>query len=370
MSKNFADEVSAGGEVYGFDAIKGIQSGQEYFVAMCPLKVIPKLFIFDDDDLPPKLKAQRTLRYARIPQIANYIVDNPKSYILSAITASVDGKMVFSPFPSLGEEGKIGRLYISMDSKLLINDGQHRHAAIKEALKQKPELGIETISVVFFKDTNLKKTQQMFSDLNQHAVKPTRSLAILYDHRNKFSQFIVELIDIVDVFHNRTELEKTSISNRSPELFTLNGIAEASRKILKTNNEPTKDEQKMIISFWNEVARNIPEWNLLMKGKITASNLRESYVHAHTNLLNALGMAGRVLMNNFPDTWNQKLKGLQKIDWSRDNPIWDGNLILNGKMIKNKTGIINAANEILVCCDAKSHRISLEERQIECKICV
>ena len=174
MSKNFIDEASAGGEVYGFDAIKGMQSGQEYFIAMCPLNVIPKLFVFDDDELPPKLRAQRTLRQSRIPQIANYIIDNPKSYILSAITASVDGKMTFSTSPSLGEEGKIGRLYISMNSKLLINDGQHRHAAIKEALKQKPELGIETISVVFFKDTNLKKTQQMFSDLNQNAVKPTK----------------------------------------------------------------------------------------------------------------------------------------------------------------------------------------------------
>lgn len=257
-----------------------------------------------------------------------------------------------------------------MDSKLLINDGQHRHTAIKAALKQKPELGIETISVVFFKDTNLKKTQQMFSDLNQNAVKPTRSLAILYDHRNKFSQFIVELVDIVDIFHNRTELEKTSISNRSTEFFTLNGIAEATRKILKTNNEPTKDEQKMIVSFWNEVARNIPEWNLLIKGKVTASSLRGNYVHAHTNLLNALGMTGRVLMDNFPDTWNQKLKGLQKIDWSRDNPVWDGSLILNGKMIKNKIGIINAANEILVYCGAKEHKIELEKQQIECKVSV
>jgi len=93
------DEVAAGSEVYGFDAIKGIQSGQEYFIAMCPLKVLPKLFVFDDEDLPPKVRAQRTLRHVRIPQIANYITSNPKSYILSAITASVDGKMVFGVVP-------------------------------------------------------------------------------------------------------------------------------------------------------------------------------------------------------------------------------------------------------------------------------
>lgn len=236
-------------------------------------------------------------------------------------------------------------------------------------MKQKPELGTETISVVFFKDTNLKKTQQMFSDLNQHAVKPTKSLAILYDHRNKFSQFIVELVDVVEMFHNKTELEKTSISNRSPEFFTLNGIAEASKKILDSHHDPTKDEQKLIIDFWDEVAKNIPEWNLLMKGKVTASDLRKEYVPAHTNLLNALGMVGHVLIANFSDDWHHKLKGLQKINWSRSNPIWNGNLILNGKMIKNKIGIINAANEILSKCNAEKHRIESGE-QIECTISV
>ena len=81
-------------------------------------------------------------------------------------------------------------------------------------------------------------------------------------------------------------------------------------------------------------------------------------------------MAGHILMNNFPDNWNQKLKGLQKIDWSRDNPIWDGNLLLNGKMIKSKEGIIHAANHILDYCNAKECHIDLRKQKIECKISV
>ena len=125
----------------------------------------------------------------------------------------------------------------------------------------------------------------------------------------------------------------------------------------------------MIIDFWDKVAKNIPEWNLLMKGKVTASDLRNEYVHAHTNLLNALGMVGHVLIDNFPDDWHQKLKGLQKINWSRSNPTWNGNLILNGRMIKNKIGIINAANEILSKCNAGKHRIESGE-QIECTVSV
>ena len=46
------DEQSVGSETYGFDAIRGVQAGREFYVAMCPLKIIPKLFIFNDYDIP------------------------------------------------------------------------------------------------------------------------------------------------------------------------------------------------------------------------------------------------------------------------------------------------------------------------------
>lgn len=352
MSKTLADELHTGTEVYGFDALRGIQAGREFYVAMCPLKIIPKLFIFNDHDLPPQLRAQRVLRESRIPTIANYIINNTKDYIFSSVTASVDGRMKFSPSPSVGENGKIGRLYISMDSRLLINDGQHRRAAIEEALKVKPELGNETISVVFFSDNGLKRSQQMFADLNKHAVKPTKSLGILYDHRDSFSQFIVKLVSDVEIFRGRTELEKTSISNRSIKFFTLNGIAETTKLLLKTSAKTiTPEKQKLVTEFWEGVFKYMPEWQLLVEKKVTAHELRKNFVHAHTNLLNAIGMVGHVLITNFPDTWKQKLKGLQKIDWSRENPIWDGKIMLDGRMLKQKRGIKMAAQVILTECD-------------------
>ena len=187
-------EAQMGNETYGFDAIRGIQAGREFYVAMCPLKIIPKLFIFNDFDIPPKLRAQRILRESRIPAIKDYILSNPKDYTFSSLTASVDGEMKFFPAPSLGDDAKLGRLYINMDARLLINDGQHRRKAIEEALKEKPELGKEMISVVFFADDGLKRSQQMFSDLNKNAVKPTRSLNILYDQYKDIQFFLLFLI--------------------------------------------------------------------------------------------------------------------------------------------------------------------------------
>ena len=367
MSKSRITEQSVGSETYGFDAIRGIQAKREFYVAMCPLKIIPKLFIFNDYEIPPELRAQRIMKESRIPAIKNYILNNPEDYTFSSLTASVDGTMKFTPAASLGEDGKLGRLYINMDSRLLINDGQHRRKAIEEALKENPDLGSEMISVVFFQDDGLKRSQQMFSDLNKNAVKPTKSLNILYDHRDKFSQFIVDLVSSVDVFEGRVELEKTTISNRSTNAFTLNGIADASLRLigLRKSRKPTEDEKKFIKEYWEIVSKNIPEWQLLIQGKTSAAELRKNFVHTNTNCLNAIGIAGQIIIEQNPDSWKDVLKNLKKIDWSRASSDWEKRLILNGQMQKHAAGIDLAANVILQKCGIS---LSEDRQKIEDKL--
>src|SRR5688572_16180397 len=168
-------------------AIRGIQAGREYFVSMCPLRLIPKILIFDDEELRPELRAQRVLNKSRLPEIVRYILRNPKTYAFSAITASIDADVKFRPIGNEGENRNIGTLEVPMEAHFVINDGQHRRAAIEQALKEMPELGDESIAVVFFVDVGLARSQQMFADLNRYAVRPTRSLSILYDHRDEWS---------------------------------------------------------------------------------------------------------------------------------------------------------------------------------------
>lgn len=352
MSQARIDEQSVGSETYGFDAIRGIQAGRDFYVAMCPLKIIPKLFIFNDYDIPPELRAQRILRESRIPAIKDYILNNPENYTFSSLTASVDGIMKFTPAASLGEEGKLGRLYVNMDSRLLINDGQHRRRAIEEALKEKPELGHEMISVVFFQDEGLKRSQQMFSDLNKNAVKPTKSLNILYDHRDEFSKFIVNLANSIEIFQGRVELEKTSISNRSTKVFTLNGISDATMRMfgIAKGRKLSNEEKQLVKEFWDTVSKNIAEWQLLLQDKVAPSDLRKNFVNTNTNLLNALGIVGRIVIEEFPETWKEKLRGLKDVDWSRINPEWEGRLLIHGQMHKHARGIDLAANIILQKC--------------------
>jgi DNA sulfur modification protein DndB len=352
------NDKEIGNETYGFDAIRGIQATREFYVAMCPLKIIPKLFVFNDFDIPPEMRAQRTLKESRIPAIKDYILNNPKDYIFSSLTASVDGKMKFFPSPALGDDAKLGRLYINMDSKLLINDGQHRRKAIEEALKENPELGHEMISVVFFRDDGLKRSQQMFSDLNKNAVKPSKSLNILYDHRNEASSFIVDMINDLEIFQNRTELEKTTISNRSKNAFTLNGIFDASLKLIgKTKSSRISEEKKKLIqNFWQVVSKYIPQWQSLINETISPYDVRQEFISTNTNVLNAIGIAGKKLIQKYPDSWEDKLKNLKNINWARDASIWEGSLIINGQLQRQTKGIELASEIIFENCQKNEKR--------------
>lgn len=149
---------------YVFPAIRGIQAKREYFVSMFPLRLIPKLFIYDEEELTPELRAQRTLNKNRIPEMAQYIVENRDNYVFSALTASVNADVTFDALSTDAQAKLVGLLHVPMNANFIINDGQHRRAAIEQALHEKPELGDETIAVVLFLDKGLDRCQQMFAN--------------------------------------------------------------------------------------------------------------------------------------------------------------------------------------------------------------
>lgn len=328
-----------------FPVIRGLQARREYFVAMWTLRMLRQISIFDEDELPPELRAQRTLNKARIPEISGYILDNPNDYVFSALTVSIDSKVEFEPLPG---QDKLGILRVPMDARFIINDGQHRRAAIIEALEQKPELGYETIAVVFFLDIGLERCQQMFADLNRYAIRPSRSLGLLYDHRNDKARLAKLVILKSDVFRDIVDMEKSSLAKRSRKLFTLSAFHNACADLIEgmaTGN--LTDDASLARDYWESVADNFPSWGQVREGRIPASEVREGYIHSHGIALQAMGKAGNALFKKHPQDWKKRLKALQNIDWSRSNAeTWEGRAMIGGKVSKVSTNIILTTNII------------------------
>jgi len=352
---------------YVFTALRGRQAGREYYVAMCPMKLVPKIFLFLEEEIPAELRSQRTLNKSRIPEIANYIINNQTNYIFSSITASVDGEVRFEQISLNGEKIEdVGKLRITMDSRFIINDGQHRRAAIEQALAECPELGDETISVVFFIDVGLKNTQQMFADLNKHSVRPTRSIGILYDHRDPLSALARTLIEKVGVFRNLTEIEKTNISNRSTKLFTLSSIFQGTVSLLRkpqNSKEVSKKDVSLAISFWENVCSNMKDWQLAAEKSVSTHELRQDYIHSHALAMHAIGRLGASLLSTANKDYKKELKKLQKIDWARKNKaLWEGRAMIAGKISKSHNSVILTTNHL-----KNTFRLKLtpEEKKVE-----
>jgi DNA sulfur modification protein DndB len=334
---------------YIFPAIRGVQAGREYYVSMCPLRLLPRLFHFDEEELVPEVRAQRTLNKARIPDISRYIVENKDSYTFSAITVSIDGTVQFDPVGADGPANfRMGSLTVSMDAKFIVNDGQHRRAAIETALRGVPELGEETIAVVFFLDRGLARCQQMFADLNRYAVKPSASLGVLYDHRNAAASLVRHLSLTSSVFKNVIETERSSLSLRSRKLFTLSAINFATMELLTEKElEDFTTASSKCLEFWETVGEQIPEWIYVRQSKMSSGEVRRDFIHSHAIVLQALGRAGRALYQLPLAQRAKRLKKLANIDWSRKNATtWEGRAMVGGSMAKSAQNITLTCNEI------------------------
>ncbi len=338
--------VSRPGEFeYVFPAIRGVQAGREYYVTMWPLRLIPKLFVFDSEELPPEMRAQRTLNKARVPEMARYIVDNPDGYIFSALTASVNAEVRFAPLVNEGGiADRVGTLTIPMDARFVINDGQHRRAAIARALDENSDLSDETIAIVLFIDIGLSRSQQMFADLNRHAIRPPRSIGVLYDHRDPMSEVAKQAVLKSSFYRDLTEMETSNLAARSRKLFTLSAFYTADRALLEgIKEDSTEARTTLAAEFWDQVAKQFPAWHQVYDGKVSAGEIRRDFIYSHGIVLHALGKVGNTLLRQSlaPASWDKQLKKLQTIDWRRSNStVWEGRATVGGKVTKGGSNVL------------------------------
>lgn len=319
-----------------FPAIRGIQAGSEYYIVMCPLKRLRKVFTFDESALPVESRAQRTLNQERIPEITNYILSQREDYAFSAITACIEGMSAFTPIGQGTHETNIGTLTIDADAEIYITDGQHRNAAIAEALKQDPTLADENISVVFFANKTLEDRQKIFKDLNLYPKKADRSLGITYDN-SPSALLSKELIYENPKLQKLIDLEKNNLGPRSKKLLTHSAFNKATRELFDKVTADNYQELSIIAArYWQVVYQNMTEWQFVFEDKLSAGDARKHSVNVHSVTLQALGIVGKQLLK-LPK-WEATLERLKQINWDRSNKTdWEGRCMISGEMSNNSS---------------------------------
>jgi DNA sulfur modification protein DndB len=280
-----------------FPAMRGEIGSRTYYSCLMKLNAIPKMFTFTDwAEFSPEDRDQRILNKTRVPEIAKYILDNEQGYIFSSITASYKCPVEFKP---IAKESDLGSLEMEFEqANFVINDGQHRCAAIAQAIKENPALGEESVSVLLFNYESRDRVQQMFSDLNRNVAKTSKSLDILFDHRDPMAQVTQKVCDQVDAFKKLVEKDAVSLPIRSTKLFSLAAMYDANNELLKaTRDDESATVPAMValaVDYWIAVSKVIPDWAAVKRGDIRPMELRQDKISSHSVVMRALGAAPRL----------------------------------------------------------------------------
>ena len=360
-----------------FPAMKGQMGGRDYYATTMALSEIPRFFRFNDwEAVTPELRAQRVLNESRVPVIAKYITDNENEYLFSSITASYSSGIEFTP--ASDESPDVGHINMNLeDMEFVINDGQHRCAAIAHALKECPSVGKDRISVLLFPMENLERMQQMFSDLNRFSQRTSKSLNILYDQRDPLATLTMEVVEQVDAFCGMIDSERISIPIRSNKLFTLTSVYDSNKELIgKLTDSIESDEFKKqldkTVDYWTYLSTIITDWIRIKKGELQAPAIRQEKLNTHAVVLRALGGLGRIAMENYPEDWKRRLMKLDTIDWrksvgSKVNPFWDGVCITAGSVVSNRQARLATFEALSDAVDIRPFRTEVKKSKAKHK---
>ncbi|MCG8353742.1 MAG: DNA sulfur modification protein DndB [Chloroflexales bacterium] len=348
---------------YTFPAIWGHQGKYDYYLIQCSLQLLSRLFLFNEAEIPVNIRQMRTIDEAIIVEWIDYLSSHKNDYTLFPLVAVVDKSVTFES--CIKEMPEIGRIQIPMSARLILCDGQHRQAAIKSLLTQNAALGNDTIAVMLIPDPDLDRVVDLYIKCHQRQIQSTRSKRVLHDPSD-LATLVRQVVDEAPLFQGLTELEKTTISNRSTALFTLSAVYQATQALLNIDSKDVVSTEcaKIVREFWWAMGGIIPEWRQIINREVTASYLRQNYVHSHTVTLFAIGMVGHELLAHYPEDWRERLMVLGDIDWSRDNKaLWEGRSMVRGKMNKSRDSITLTVSALkrLLGLELTKREIELEE---------
>lgn len=272
---------------YRFAACEYMQGGRYHYIASVPYKVLRKLFP-KTEELNPLKRSQRVLNKKHASDIGNYVfgaASRNEAYILPTIVASIDGECHFEP--SL-EMNALGMLNIPMDTEISCFDGQHRISGIIDAISR---INVpESISVLFVANTTIALRQQFFADINNNAVKPSKSLCMAYDRKTEAERCVYAVYEILGR-PDFIDLDHNTVPVNSNKTLSYKQFYDATRlmyggKLIQTDYKAFLHDASTYWKHWFEAMRYEENW-------LTGSTVecRKSGIAYHNIFVTAWAMA-------------------------------------------------------------------------------
>lgn len=349
-----------------FEGARGRMGETDFFVTSMRLGELARNIGYAERELAegaemaPDLLRQRKLNISRVRQeMVPYLIDR-EDHFFSAITVEVirPGEEEHRiNFIANHENPDFGRIYFDGTETLQAVDGQHRLKAIQLALQSAPELAKESIAVVFVPHQSIRRSQQLFSDLNRYAKTPSKTLTILFEHR-EFAAVVAKAwaAQCSAFCDGRTNMETNSLVSKSRHVITLSVLYECVRDLMDkeyakkvwTDRQQLEAEASALggrFAEWYDelVTPNLPELVDVINGRVRPVELRSRFVYSHSVGWRAIAITIRRAMDQ-RHTWKDVVaRGVGQIDWRATNPEWEGSAIVAGAIANRRQNIARTA---------------------------
>lgn len=346
-----------------FPAVRGRMGETEFFCSVLTYGEVARLVQFVEDvddwtpDTDPESKSQRRLNTGRVErEMVPYLL-GVTDHFYSALTVEVRPALlgegdVAVPFvetgPAIPGGMSVGQVVLDGTETLYALDGQHRLKSIQLAIRQRPDMAREQIAVIMVPFRSQRRSQLLFSDLNRYAKSPSKSISLLFSHRDPIVTLAKALVEKVDLLNGRVEFESTSLSKHTPSLITLSTLYEMTRSLLRgrTHDEiDSSGELERQAAIWAAMVDSIAPWRQVADRTEHPAYLRGKYLAMHGVCQQAIGIAVAAAVGDGSETVTL-LAPLRSVDWRTTNPEWQG-VAVQGRHISNtSTTVRNLAGLI------------------------
>jgi DNA sulfur modification protein DndB len=353
---------------------------------------------------------------ARTKEITDYLLKSEHRFLGSLIIAAWGGDPSYQDITMEDPDGLLkgidksfGILTFDGTQSYFALDGQHRLKAIKDALKKKPELGLEDICVLlvshFDTEDGRVKTRRLFTNINRNAKITSAAENIALDEDYGISIITRRLLDnhdflgqegVVKVFQKQGEegeltLAGSNIQKTDPKAFTtisvlhewLKDLAfELPKTITDKGVRPTEDDLEVaygVISIRiNELVDSCGDLRSKLKDAASARDVRapkdhepEGHAFMRPVIQRAVVRTLRQIMDQKILTWTEVLSRIAKLSWKISDAPWISvysgtSEDETGKMLAGKENS-NLLSELIRCHIAPQSKQAIKKARREYK---
>ena len=318
-------------------------------------------------------------------------LEQDENFIIPPMTLNSTGGLDIFVLAANGKTNS-GYAVLPDETKIHITDGQHRFQGIKQVVEDtkgtpQGEVIAET-SVPFLMtiEADINQVHQDFADAGKTKALPPSLLAV-YDTRQPANRVVIQISNEVPLFDGRVDSTSNSVGKSNEFIYLVNQVRQFVKHSLtgSTGASETSFEEQAIAALSNEKSRDswirsrvaflkamteiVPDWNEIAQlsppnGSDAATVWQKTKdVKARGNVplngafLTTLGLVSHELLRDHANTdlseselvaeLNQILAPLNDVDWSRQGPLWQNNIVTGGK-IRTQAPAVRAASKSIL----------------------